>query len=224
MAYVDLNTIHNPDTGTVPPHTWGDQIRDNFVAGVPDVFTAIGDLVVASGANAGTVLPIGTAGEILTVATGGTTLEWAAGAAAVMATIYPVGIVIELTVSTNPNALFGIGTWAALGTGRVTVGIDPGDADFDVVEETGGAKTIAAGTSGSGGTGATGAGGTGNTGYDSVSAVDVCVTTPSYPVAQTPHTHPGPSHTHTGPSHTHSTPAHSIVQPYIVVYRWERLS
>lgn len=30
MAYVDLNTIHNPATGTVPPASWGDQVRDNF--------------------------------------------------------------------------------------------------------------------------------------------------------------------------------------------------
>lgn len=29
MPYVDLNTIHNPATGTVPPATWGDQVRDN---------------------------------------------------------------------------------------------------------------------------------------------------------------------------------------------------
>jgi microcystin-dependent protein len=38
--------------------------------------------------------------------------------------------------------LFGFGTWAALGAGRVLVGIDAGDTDFDVVEETGGDKVI----------------------------------------------------------------------------------
>lgn len=30
MPYQDLNAIHNPTTGTAPPVTWGDQIRDNF--------------------------------------------------------------------------------------------------------------------------------------------------------------------------------------------------
>ena len=30
MPYVDLNTIHNPATGTVPPASWGDQVRDNL--------------------------------------------------------------------------------------------------------------------------------------------------------------------------------------------------
>jgi hypothetical protein len=29
MPYVDLNTIHNPATGTVAPAAWGDQVRDN---------------------------------------------------------------------------------------------------------------------------------------------------------------------------------------------------
>lgn len=32
MAYTnDLNTIHNPATGTNPPASWGDAIRDNFL-------------------------------------------------------------------------------------------------------------------------------------------------------------------------------------------------
>ncbi len=30
MTYVDLNTIHNPATGTVAPAAWGDQVRDNL--------------------------------------------------------------------------------------------------------------------------------------------------------------------------------------------------
>jgi hypothetical protein len=29
VAYVDLNTIHNPATGFAPPAAWGDQVRDN---------------------------------------------------------------------------------------------------------------------------------------------------------------------------------------------------
>ncbi len=236
MAYVDLNTIHNPDTGTVPPHTWGDQIRDNFVAGMPDIFTAVGDLAVGSGADAGTVFPIGTAGQYLRVAASGTALEYASlGTAAItLEQVYPVGSIYISVVSTNPNTLFGIGTWVAFGTGRVLVGIDPGDADFDSVEETSGAKTIAAGTSGSGGTGATGAGGTGaTTTTDLVTGEPSALTAVGVgegdTVASKAHTHYinvhyhlGPSHTHAGPSHTHSTPTHSIVQPSIAIYMWKR--
>lgn len=56
---------------------------------------------------------------------------------------WPVGSVFMSVVSTNPNTLLGGGTWVAWGTGRMPIAIDTGDADFNVVEETGGAKTVA---------------------------------------------------------------------------------
>ena len=56
--------------------------------------------------------------------------------------IYPVGsIYINATNSTNPATLLGFGTWSSFGAGRVLVGIDSSDTDFDTSEETGGAKT-----------------------------------------------------------------------------------
>ena len=56
--------------------------------------------------------------------------------------IYPVGsIYINAAVSTNPGTLLGFGTWVAFGAGKVPVGIDSSDTDFDTVEETGGGKT-----------------------------------------------------------------------------------
>lgn len=59
-----------------------------------------------------------------------------------LANIYPVGSVyINATVATNPATLLGFGTWVAFGAGRVMVGIDSTDTDFDAAEETGGAKT-----------------------------------------------------------------------------------
>lgn len=70
---------------------------------------------------------------------------WAAGAGGLtLADVYPVGCIYTTTVSTNPGTLFGFGTWAAFGAGRVLVGLNSGDTDFDTVEETGGAKTVAA--------------------------------------------------------------------------------
>ncbi len=56
---------------------------------------------------------------------------------------FPVGSVFIATVATNPATLLGYGTWAAFGAGRVLVGLDSGDADFDTAEETGGSKTVA---------------------------------------------------------------------------------
>ena len=57
---------------------------------------------------------------------------------------FPVGSVFIAVVSTNPATLLGYGTWSAFGAGRVMVGLDSGDTDFDTVEETGGSKTVAA--------------------------------------------------------------------------------
>jgi len=55
---------------------------------------------------------------------------------------YPVGsIYMNATVATNPGTLLGFGTWATFGAGKVPVGIDASDTDFDTAEETGGAKT-----------------------------------------------------------------------------------
>ena len=59
----------------------------------------------------------------------------------VLSLIYPVGAVYTSVVSTSPATLFGFGTWAAFAAGRVLVGIDAGQTEFDTVEETGGAKT-----------------------------------------------------------------------------------
>jgi hypothetical protein len=54
---------------------------------------------------------------------------------------FPIGSVFIAVVSTNPATLLGYGTWSAFGAGKVLVGIDAGDADFDTAEETGGSKT-----------------------------------------------------------------------------------
>lgn len=55
-------------------------------------------------------------------------------------TIYPIGAIYMSVASTNPATLFG-GTWVAWGSGRVPVGVDTGQTEFNTVEETGGSKT-----------------------------------------------------------------------------------
>lgn len=55
---------------------------------------------------------------------------------------FPVGSVFIAVVATNPATLLGYGTWSAFGAGKVMVGLDAGDTDFDTAEETGGAKTV----------------------------------------------------------------------------------
>jgi len=59
-----------------------------------------------------------------------------------MSDIYPVGsIYINAAVTTNPATLLGFGTWTAFGSGRMMVGYNAADSDFDALQETGGAKT-----------------------------------------------------------------------------------
>lgn len=55
---------------------------------------------------------------------------------------WPIGSVFISVVNTDPAALLGFGTWEAFAAGRVLIGLDSGDANFDTLEETGGAKTV----------------------------------------------------------------------------------
>lgn len=79
---------------------------------------------------------------------------------------FPVGWLLFSEVNVNPATFLGYGTWANYGAGRVLVGLDSGDTDFDVAGETGGAKTVAS--------------------AGSVAA----------PADHAAHTHTGPSHQH----------------------------
>jgi len=100
----------------------------------------------------------------------------------------PVGSVLIMATDTDPNTVLDYGTWTKIADGRVLVGQDTGDADFDVLEETGGVKqhnhSIEAHQHG---------------------MADHTHTGPS-------HTHTGPSHTHTL-EHTH-THAHTHPIPF----------
>lgn len=118
-------------------------------------------------------------------------------------TIYPVGSIYISTLSTNPVTLLGFGTWAAFGAGKVLVGIDGTDADFDTAEETGGEKThVLTSTEMPAHTHTVGYGYTGgavpNGGNEGSTAAAITS------------------------SSTGGDGAHNNVQPYIVVYMWKR--
>jgi len=68
MAYSAVPTVATGDLWTASNHNT--YIRDNFAAGVPDIFQAAGDLVYGSAADAAARLPIGANGQILSIATG----------------------------------------------------------------------------------------------------------------------------------------------------------
>ena len=59
--------------------------------------------------------------------------------------VYPVGAIFTTVTSYADSAavaaVLGTGTWEVFGSGRTLIGVDSGQAEFDTVEETGGAKT-----------------------------------------------------------------------------------
>ena len=132
----------------------------------------------------------------------------------IILTMYPVGTIYTSVVSTNPGTLFG-GTWAPFGAGRVLVGLDSGDTDFDTAEKTGGAKAVANTLSGAGYAKLSSAG------KSQVVIVDSYVT--DYTEADyAPNT--AASTATTGIELGGATDAGSVVQPYITVYFFKRVS
>lgn len=54
--------------------------------------------------------------------------------------IYPIGSIYMSVNNTNPSTIFG-GTWVSWGAGKVPVGVNASETEFNSVEKTGGAKT-----------------------------------------------------------------------------------
>jgi len=152
------------------------------------------------------------------------TTAFVQAAATPIASIYTVGLIYTSIVSTNPASLFGFGTWVAFGAGRVLIGdgggfsagATGGSADAVVVSHT---HTASSSSSVSdpghahsadqpypGSTAANGGGyyGQGNTRNTGASTTGISVSTSTSVNA-------------TGVSGTNAN-----LQPYIVVYMWNR--
>jgi hypothetical protein len=143
--------------------------------------------------------------------------DGSAGSNASASAAWPVGAVFISVVSTNPATLLGFGTWSAIAAGRTLVGLDSGDTDFDVVEETGGAKTVQP----SGTVSQPTFTGTANqvTNQASAGATQRSTTTSTCTILT--HTHTITA-TGTVSQPTFTGVASSVVQPYFVVYMWKR--
>lgn len=152
--------------------------------------------------------------------------------------MYPVGSIYMSVKNTNPSTFFG-GTWVAWGSGRVPVGINTADSNFNTVEKTGGASTVALTTaqlpshSHAKGTLATASAGahTHNLqnqkaawGTNSGNRVLVDATS-GYTALTNKTTTSAGAHTHTISGSTAaagSGSSHNNLQPYIVCYMWKR--
>ena len=56
--------------------------------------------------------------------------------------IYPVGSIYMSVNPTNPSELFPQTAWMEWGQGRVPVGVDPSQAEFNAAEKIGGSKSV----------------------------------------------------------------------------------
>ena len=104
--------------------------------------------------------------------------------AAAKASLWPVGAVYVSVVDANPADLLGFGTWVAIGAGRVLVGQDAGDSDFDTLGATGGEKAHA------------------------LTVGEM----PTHTHVQDAHNHTQDPHTHTQNAHNHTQDAHNHTQ------------
>jgi len=132
--------------------------------------------------------------------------------------LYPVGSIYSSTVSTNPNTLFGFGTWVAYAAGRVLIGngggfsagATGGSADAVVVSHTHTATVTDPGHSHT---------------FTNYSTSSGGLTTPIIGSSNTTTTNTTNSNT-TGISVSNSTTGvsgtNANLQPYVVVYMWNR--
>lgn len=140
---------------------------ENVTAGATNYAITTGAGLISFGDSVKITTRTGTPSKQAAFTSGGTLCEHALA--------WPIGAVFIAVVSTNPNTLLGYGTWSAIASGRVLVGLDSGDTDFDVVEETGGSKTHTLVTN----------------------------EIPSHNHTQDSHNHTQDSHNHTQNSHSH---------------------
>ena len=153
--------------------------------------------------------------------------------------MYPVGSIYLSVKNTNPSTYFG-GTWVAWGSGRVPVGINTSDSNFNTVEKTGGASTVTLTTSqipshshAKGTLSAAGGGAHSHNlknqkaawGLDGGGNRVLVDATSGYTAVTNKATTSADAHTHTISGSTAaagSGGAHSNLQPYIVCYMWKR--
>tara|TARA_B110000858_G_C17800113_1_gene474777 strand:+ start:2234 stop:3103 length:870 start_codon:yes stop_codon:yes gene_type:complete len=121
--------------------------------------------------------------------------------------IYPEGCIYTTVTPGNPSALFG-GTWDPFGAGKVLVGFNSAETEFNPVEHIGGDKTVTLTAAQSGLPSHShtqqGGGFNGNVGIEPGSSLSSSL---------------GETGTTGG---TDALEAHTNLQPYIVVYMWKR--
>lgn len=132
-SYNDLGdkpTIPSPVTETTVSN-WGFTKNTGTVTSVA---------IKMNGADKGTITGSGTI-DLGTVLTAWDDVGSEAVISIIGKALYPVGAIYMSTANVNPSTFITGTTWVAWGSGRVPVGVDTSDTDFNGVEKTGGEKT-----------------------------------------------------------------------------------
>ena len=149
--------------------------------------------------------------------------------------LYPIGSIYTSTVATNPNTLFGFGTWTAFGAGRVmigngggfTAGDTGGSADAIVVSHTHTATSTSASTTtitdpGHAHNVVTAYAGDGSDSGFNYSSNNSYVNTHATNSASTGISAATSTTTSTTNASTGVSGTNANLQPYVVIYMWNR--
>jgi len=141
-AQIDANAVGSSELADDAVDTAA--IADNAVTLAKMAHGTGGNLITYDATGAPANVATGSSGQLLTSNGAGAAPTFQT-AASVADAVYPVGAIFTtVTAYANSAAVvsaIGGTTWVAFGAGKVLVGVDTGDSDFDTVEETGGAKT-----------------------------------------------------------------------------------
>jgi microcystin-dependent protein len=112
----------NPSTNAITATTFVGALTGNASTATNIAGGAGGQVLYQSAVNTTAKLTNGTAGQVLTSA--GTTLApvWSSVPIAIINIIYPIGAIIQSSVSTNPGSYITGTTWVTYGAGQVLVG------------------------------------------------------------------------------------------------------
>jgi len=135
--------------GTITSGTWSGSFGAVSGANLTNITGANVTGTVANATNAtnattavtvSTTVASGAVGTTQMAGTANTTIATTAFVAAAVAVLYPIGSIYTSTVGTNPNTLFGFGTWVQFAAGKFLMG--NGNASYPIATSSGSANAI----------------------------------------------------------------------------------